>query len=387
MEKERARPPDGIAIAQSCVVGPQRVHGMPLRGVASFPSRSSRSSKLVPNSGWVEFQDLPRRAPADDPVRLLSATLPGNEASCRARHIGHSALPRSTGPASDARLPRPVAGRDEDTSSLGDCLADSPSAPRRPPGGSTRRPAEYWQRAIVERTGGTCFESDYALWALLTALGYEASLHINDMPTATSGLTERCHAAVVVSLEGERYLVDVGLGMRLRHPLRLPHEVGAQTRVSGTTYDQWLRRLSPERLEVVSDGIEGPRQGQLYVLSDQPVTVEEFDDRVVEDYGERGLFLDGLSFSRCFADGSFCLRRANGSIREFERERMARPTPDGRARNSAVLRCAIRRPQGSARADGEQGAVGPARPNRTLPRRIHRCRFIPTRPRAMVRSA
>ena len=114
-----------------------------------------------------------------------------------------------------------------------------------------RRPAEFWQRAIIDRTGGTCFESDYALWALLRELGFDAHLHINDMPSLSQ---TRCHAAVTVALEGERYLSDVGTALRLRQPLRLPPEVGGETRVIGDSYDQTLRRLSADRLEVMNEG-------------------------------------------------------------------------------------------------------------------------------------
>ena len=178
-----------------------------------------------------------------------------------------------------------------------------------------RRPAEYWQRAIIDRTGGTCFESDYALWALLRELGFDARLHINDMPSQS--LT-RCHAAVTVGLDGERYLCDVGLGMRLREPLRLPAEIGGETRITGDNYDQTLRRLSADRFEVMNEGLAGPRQGQLYELVDRVVDVEEYDARVVEDYGEGGLFLDGVTVARAHADGQFDLRRPDGAIRHFD---------------------------------------------------------------------
>jgi len=79
-------------------------------------------------------------------------------------------------------------------------------------GGRPRRPAEFWALAIAQGSGGTCFESDYAYWSLLTALGFDAGLHVNDMPQH-GGVHH--HAALSVVIDGERYLSDVGMGLEL----------------------------------------------------------------------------------------------------------------------------------------------------------------------------
>lgn len=44
-----------------------------------------------------------------------------------------------------------------------------------------RWPAEFWGDAIERGSGGTCYESNYALFSLLRALGYEGYLTLNDM--------------------------------------------------------------------------------------------------------------------------------------------------------------------------------------------------------------
>ena len=56
-----------------------------------------------------------------------------------------------------------------------------------------RWPDEFWTDALTRGGGGTCFESNYALFSLLRALGYEGYLTINNM-----GETVGCHAAIVL---------------------------------------------------------------------------------------------------------------------------------------------------------------------------------------------
>jgi arylamine N-acetyltransferase len=163
-----------------------------------------------------------------------------------------------------------------------------------------RRPAEFWQRAMIDGTGGTCFESDNAFGALLRALGYAVEFRINDMPDENE---VACHAAVVITLDGERYLSDVGLGSPIECPL--PLDIEGERVVEGATERY---RLRPESADTIDLRREGARDEQenapMYLLVDRPVSDEAYDARVVEDYGEGGLFLDAVRLTRWFRDGT-----------------------------------------------------------------------------------
>lgn len=67
---------------------------------------------------------------------------------------------------------------------------------------SPRWPNQFWQEAMTCGSGGTCFESNYAFFALLQTLGYEGYLTINNM-----GSSIGCHTAIVVVLDGQKWLV------------------------------------------------------------------------------------------------------------------------------------------------------------------------------------
>lgn len=163
-----------------------------------------------------------------------------------------------------------------------------------------RRPAEFWQRAMIDRTGGTCFESDYAFGILLRALGFDAAFRINDMPDHDA---VACHAAVVVTIDGARYLADVGLGSPIECPL--PLDVEGERVVHGGSERY---RLRPETAETVALSREGARDdlenAPMYLFVDRPVSDAEYDARVAADYGTGGLFLDAVRLTRWYADGT-----------------------------------------------------------------------------------
>lgn len=185
-----------------------------------------------------------------------------------------------------------------------------------------RRPAEFWRLAITEGTGATCFESDYAYWALLDALGFDARLHINDMPQH-GGVQH--HAALSVTIEGARYLADVGLGLALVAPIPLAASGTASvgTRAWGNTIrrtasNRWRLNLqaAPER-QTPGRGDEG----LLYEFVDRPRDLEGYDAHVVRDYGPHGLFLDAVRITRTNSDGTIVRFSPPSTLLRFDGER------------------------------------------------------------------
>src|SRR5690242_11442785 len=77
-------------------------------------------------------------------------------------------------------------------------------------------------KIVRRRRGGFCYELNGLFAALLRSLGYDAALHAAQVvrPDGTLG-PPLDHAAIVVSLDEEEWLVDVGFGRFSRHPLRL----------------------------------------------------------------------------------------------------------------------------------------------------------------------
>ncbi|GHI83359.1 arylamine N-acetyltransferase family protein [Streptomyces xanthophaeus] len=76
---------------------------------------------------------------------------------------------------------------------------------------------------IARGRGGYCFHLNGAFGALLTALGYDVTLHragVQGTPEDPAGATGD-HLALTVRLDGGRWLVDTGLGDGMHEPLPL----------------------------------------------------------------------------------------------------------------------------------------------------------------------
>ncbi|MEV0128689.1 arylamine N-acetyltransferase [Dactylosporangium sp. NPDC050688] len=82
-------------------------------------------------------------------------------------------------------------------------------------------PAALVAKVVDRRRGGFCYELNGAFAALLTALGYDVTLHSCRVWTGRRFGVPLDHMAVRVRLPDAPYLVDVGFGKFAHHPLRL----------------------------------------------------------------------------------------------------------------------------------------------------------------------
>lgn len=157
-----------------------------------------------------------------------------------------------------------------------------------------RWPEEFWLDAINQGAGGTCFESNYALLALLLALGYEGYLTINatDHPTATS-IDARlgCHSAIVLTLDEQKRVVDVGTPLHTSLRL-LPDQ---STRTPSYFHSYIVQPDAHDRY--VIERTNHPRR-YLYTLLDQPIADAQYRAAMIQDYGQQGLFLDRVVISK-----------------------------------------------------------------------------------------
>lgn len=143
----------------------------------------------------------------------------------------------------------------------------------------SRWPEEYWQDHLRRGSGGTCFESNFAFSSLLHELGYKGYLTINDMQESIG-----CHTAIIVLLEGQKWLVDTGFPIYAPLPIE-SHSVSQRT----TPFHQYTIR--PE-----GDGryqIERRPHPNWYAftLIDRPVSLAEYRQATTADYGPNGHFL------------------------------------------------------------------------------------------------
>lgn len=142
-----------------------------------------------------------------------------------------------------------------------------------------RWPAEFWLETLYHGTGGTCFENNLAFFALLTTLGFEGYLTINDMETPA------CHTACVIALEGRKYLADIAIPVHCAIPLS-PDRV---TRRSTAFHNYTIHPLKASRYAI--ERSHHPKR-LAFTLVDIPIPLEAYRLAVQQDYEATGFFLD-----------------------------------------------------------------------------------------------
>lgn len=148
----------------------------------------------------------------------------------------------------------------------------------------------FWESHFAHGTGGTCYESNYAFFGLLRRLGFDGYLTINDIGGAAG-----CHSAIVVLLDGSKFLVDVGFPLYTVVPIESQRETKAACPLM--TYS-----LAPMGGEQYQLWREIGERAHGFVLHDRPVGDAEYRAIGIHDYRhDGGQFLDAIVIHRVVA--------------------------------------------------------------------------------------
>ncbi len=156
-----------------------------------------------------------------------------------------------------------------------------------------RPPKEFWSDAMRYGFGGTCYESSLAFYSLLTALGYKGYLTVNDM-----GDLRGCHAAIVVLLGDEKYLVDNTVPVHSAVRLKL----NKVTRRRTAFHNYTIRPVHKDKYEV--ERSHHPDRNA-FTLVDIPVRIPDYQRIMENDYKESGYFLTSVVMVKVIGDRSW----------------------------------------------------------------------------------
>jgi arylamine N-acetyltransferase len=156
-----------------------------------------------------------------------------------------------------------------------------------------RWPDAFWESAIQHGTGGTCYESNYAFFSLLRALGYDGYLTINNM-----GESVGCHSALIIVLDGQPYLVDAGF------PVHLPVPIDPDNQ---TTRRTWYHRFTVTPNGDGTFEVERDRhpKANCFTLINKSIDEPDYRRITTNDYGDDGLFLDRAIIARVIEDAQW----------------------------------------------------------------------------------
>ena len=153
-----------------------------------------------------------------------------------------------------------------------------------------RLPKEFWTDAIQYGYGGTCYESSLAFFSLLTALGYKGYLTVNDM-----GDTRGCHAAMIIEIKEQKYLVDVTIPVH--KAVKISPQRITRNRTSFANFT--IRPVQENQYQV--ERSHHPNK-YAFTLIDRPVNLPEYLSIVENDYEQTGHFLKSVVMVKVIGD-------------------------------------------------------------------------------------
>ncbi len=182
-----------------------------------------------------------------------------------------------------------------------------------------RWPETFWSDAMERGGGGTCFESNYAFFSLLRALGYEGYLTVNNMRDDGGDYSPDvavpsigCHSAIVLYIDGGCWLADVGLPVFAA----LPIVPAATTTRSSPFFEYTVRPDGEDRYQIERNPHPAPN---CFTLINMPVADKPYRTRLTADYGEKGHFLNEVIVNKV-VDGClwrFCSSEQPLHLEEF----------------------------------------------------------------------
>ena len=130
--------------------------------------------------------------------------------------------------------------------------------------------ARFYDKIVGDKRGGFCYELNGLFNELLCDLGFTTRLVSARVFNGTGFGPEFDHAAVIVTVDGQEYLADVGFGDFAAEPLRLTTDIEQQDR-EGVFI---VRQAGPDTLEIVKRYEDGIRPQ--YVFSPVRRDLTEF---------------------------------------------------------------------------------------------------------------
>jgi arylamine N-acetyltransferase len=177
----------------------------------------------------------------------------------------------------------------------------SPGAPE----DYARGPERFFADALRFGSGGTCFESNGALCALLAELGFSARIVFCDMD---DGHVDP-HCALIVALDGESWLADVGYPI----PAALRLDPAAPTAVEPPVYRYTAEPLESGEWEVRRTS--GSWGGFCFRVRPAAIDPAAFQARLVRDHGPDGLFLEEVILHRVDGNQVWYFSEHRGLVR------------------------------------------------------------------------
>ncbi|WP_431127216.1 arylamine N-acetyltransferase family protein [Flagellimonas flava] len=138
----------------------------------------------------------------------------------------------------------------------------------------TLETASFFNKIVLQNRGGFCYELNGLFYELLHAIGFDVhrvSARVHDKNGVYS--PEYDHMALLVTLDGMKYLVDVGFGKFILEPLTIYLNVLQNDPYGTFVLDPYETDLAYIKVSELSNGNRVPQ----YIFNPKPRSLDEFE--------------------------------------------------------------------------------------------------------------
>ncbi len=150
--------------------------------------------------------------------------------------------------------------------------------------------ASLYQKIVVEKRGGFCYELNFLFYSLLKELGFDVQIISARIYEKKEKLgVEFDHLAIIVQLE-EKWLIDVGFGNLFTEPMKIPSKIDNYVYKERDSIYK-INQLS-ESNYILSESKKGYKFKKIYAFDTNPRKIEEFYEQIdFKQYSEESYFV------------------------------------------------------------------------------------------------
>lgn len=147
-----------------------------------------------------------------------------------------------------------------------------------------------YQKIIIEKRGGFCYELNYLFYNLLKEIGFDCHIVSSRMYDKREKLGPQFdHLSIIVKLE-ENWLVDVGYGSLFTEPMKIPSEIDDYVYKDREAIYK-INQLS-ESNYALSESRRGYKFKKIYAFETIPRKIEEFYEQIdFKQHSEESYFV------------------------------------------------------------------------------------------------
>jgi N-hydroxyarylamine O-acetyltransferase len=104
-----------------------------------------------------------------------------------------------------------------------------------------------YENIVVKKRGGYCFEHNKLIFEVLSELGFDVTPYLARVVNNTENIPPQTHRFTLLKYEGEKYLIDVGIGFRTPS---VPVKFGNKPSISHLNTEYKIVELDDETLSM-----------------------------------------------------------------------------------------------------------------------------------------